>query len=113
MTKLEKVIESYFKDMKDVVKKRNENRANTAVWFNRSTQIDGQWVNNSIKFSQIQESLDDNYIVNMFIKDIDNADDAFTETVELLADEKLMLAEGTKYECQNSTSRYMVVSTEE
>lgn len=113
MSKLSKVLDSYFKSIESIVKARNEKRANKRVWFNKSINTNGVWQDSSIQIDEIAESMDDGYIVNMFIRDIDTCADEFLETTELLSESKFMLAEGTVHQCKNNTLRYMVVPTEE
>ena len=113
MTELHKVLSKYKEQIEDITKARNENRANNPIWFNRSKQIDGVWTDNPIAIDKISESMDDGYIVNMFIKDVEDKDNVLTTTLADLLKDKLMLALGTERECKNNTLRYMVVSTEE
>ena len=113
MTELHKVLSEYKKQIEDITKARNEKRANNPVWFNRSKQVDGVWTDNPIAIDKINESMDDGYIVNMFIKDVEDKDNVLTTTLADLLKDKLMLALGTERECKNNTLRYMVVSTEE
>ena len=113
MTELHKVLSKYKEQIEDITKARNEKRANNPVWFNRSKQVDGVWTDNPIAIDKINESMDDGYIVNMFIKDVEDKDNVLTTTLADLLKDKLMLALGTERECKNNTLRYMVVSTEE
>ena len=113
MTELHKVLSKYKEQIEDITKARNEKRANNPVWFNRSKQVDGVWSDNPISIDKINESMDDGYIVNMFIKDVEDKDNVLTTTLADLLKDKLMLALGTERECKNNTLRYMVVSTEE
>ena len=113
MTELHKVLSKYKKEIESITKARNEKRANNPVWFNRSKQVDGVWSDNPIAIDKINESMDDGYIVNMFIKDVEDKDNVLTTTLADLLKDKLMLALGTERECKNNTLRYMVVSTEE
>ena len=113
MTELHKVLSKYKEQIEDITKARNEKRANNPVWFNRSKQVDGVWSDNPISIDKINESMDDGYIVNMFIKDVEDKDDVLSTTLSDLLKDKFMLNFKTERECKNNTLRYMVVSTEE
>ena len=95
MTELHKVLSKYKEQIEDI------------------TKVDGVWTDNPIAIDKISESMDDGYIVNMFIKDVEDKDNILTTTLADLLKDKLMLALGTERECKNNTLRYMVVSTEE
>jgi|TARA_R110000744_G_scaffold101004_1_gene194816 hypothetical protein len=113
MSKLSKVLESYWKSIEEVVETRNEKRASKRIWFNKSVNTNGVWQDTAIQMNDITDVIDDGFIVNMFIKDIDTCEDEFVETTNILSKAKFMLAEGTVHHCKNDTLRYMVVSTEE
>ena len=113
MTELHKVLSKYKEQIEDITKARNEKRANNPVCFYRRKQVDGVWTDNPIAIDKISESMDDGYIVNMFIKDVEDKDNVLTTTLADLLKDKLMLALGTERECKNNTLRYMVVSTAE
>ena len=113
MTELHKVLSKYKDQIEDIAKARDKKRANNPVWFNRSKQVDGTWTDNPIEMNQIADSIDDGYIVNMFIKDVEDKDNVLSTTLADLLKDKFMLNLKTERECKNNTLRYMVVSTGE
>ena len=61
---------------------------------------------------EIADSIDDGYIVNMFIKDVEDKDEVLSTTLGDLLKDKFMLNMKTERECKNNTLRYMVVNTD-
>ena len=49
MSKLSKVLESYWKSIEEVVETRNEKRASKRIWFNKSVNTNGVWQDTAIQ----------------------------------------------------------------
>lgn len=113
MKSIATILKEYAKEIDSLVVARNTKRANNPVWFNRSKQVDGIWTDNPINQNEIADSIDDGYIVNMFIKDVEDKDKVLSTTLSELLKDKFMLNMKTERECKNNTLRYMVVGTEE
>lgn len=113
MKSITTILKEYAKEIDSLVVARDSKRANNPVWFNRSKQVDGTWTDNPINRNEIADSIDDGYIVNMFIKDVEDKDEVLSTTLGDLLKDKFMLNMKTERECKNNTLRYMVVGTED
>ena len=84
------------------------------VWFNKSkkTEVDGSevWINKPINVSEISDVLsdDDNWFVNIFIKEDDKAVEEVSSIREELAKLKMEIVPETEFSCKNQVIRYAI-----
>tara|TARA_R100001443_G_scaffold12387_3_gene21997 strand:+ start:6669 stop:7016 length:348 start_codon:yes stop_codon:yes gene_type:complete len=97
--KLSTILNSYFKKIK-------ESRPQF-VWFNKSQDTDNGWINQAIQMKDIATT-DEDWFVNMFIKDGEGAVDEFKTVVTELGKHGFHLVEETKQDCKNGVVRYLV-----
>lgn len=62
MSKLSKVLQSYWKSIEKVVETRNEKRASKRIWFNKSVNTNGVWQDTAIQMDDIKDVIDEDLL---------------------------------------------------